>query len=225
VRREQVTDPDDIPSAVSCPRCGARWPAEFAHTVPRPACPDCGATGVGIAYSLTLAEEIDIADELTASLRPTDQSRGWQRRWTELQRDLDRLHEPRTVQLSGEAIQGARQELQSFYIQAYHLKDALKLEEPSLASAVESAISSDPMLALLADLANVEKHFQLSNEPRSGDVPSIEVQGTQAGSGKGAWRLEATILHHAKRLDGLEVARAAIESWRRHLTAWDLLSQ
>jgi hypothetical protein len=124
---------DETMSAASCPRCGVPWSAEYARTVPRPPCPQCGATGVGTAYSLTPAEELDIADELTVALRPTDQSRGWQRRWTELQLDLDRLREPRAVQLSGDAIQGARHELQSFYIQAYHIKDALKTEVPALA--------------------------------------------------------------------------------------------
>jgi hypothetical protein len=179
---------------------------------------------VGTAYSLALAEEIDIADELTAALRPADQSRGWQRRWTELQHDLDRLQQPRTGQLSGEAIQAARQELHGFFIQAYQLKEALKKQKPALAAAVETAISNDRYLALVADLANLEKHFMLDRPPRSGDVPGMEVQGTQAGSGEGGWRLEATITHHGQRMDGLQVAQEAVESWRRLLTGWGLLS-
>jgi hypothetical protein len=69
----------------------------------------------------------------------------------------------------------------------------LKAEGAVAGGTVEQAITSDPNLALLADLANLDKHFKLSRAPRSGDVPTITVKGVQPGSGEGGWRLEATI--------------------------------
>jgi hypothetical protein len=63
--------------------------------------------------------------------------------------------------MSGVAINAANHRLQSFYIQAYHLKDALKS-----APAIEPAIAADPALALLADLANLDKHSRLNRPPR-----------------------------------------------------------
>jgi hypothetical protein len=88
---------------------------------------------------------------------------------------------------------------------------------------VEDAISGDPDLALAADFANLEKHFQLDRPPRSGHVPAMDVQGTQAGSGEGGWRLVATITHHGQCRDGLDVAQAILDAWHRHLTTWGLL--
>jgi hypothetical protein len=197
----------------------------MATTAPRPPCPKCGASG--IAVELQAAEELTIVEELTIALEPADQSRDWKRRWEEVQRELERVRSPHAEQLSGDAIHAARQQLHSFYIQTYHLKDALKLEGPALGvspQAVEDAITNDPDLSLLADLANLDKHGKLTRPPRSGDAPTDSVRGVQAGSGEGGWRLEVTVAHHGKALDGLRVARAAIDAWRRHLIAWGLLS-
>src|SRR5215211_233346 len=45
------------------------------------------------------------------------------------------------------------------------------------ASTIEAAITNDPDLALLADLANIDKHFKLSRPARSGHAPAQPVQG------------------------------------------------
>jgi len=97
------------------------------------------------------------------------------------------------------------------------MKDALKAEAPSLGlqpKMIETAIYDDPDLALLADLAKV---------PRSGAAPVVgDARGSQAGS-SGGWRLEVDVRHSGKRLDGLKVANAAAEAWRRHLQQWGLI--
>ncbi|MGD1058057.1 MAG: hypothetical protein ABR992_11670 [Solirubrobacteraceae bacterium] len=43
-----------------------------------------------------------------------------------------------------------------------------------------------------------------------------------ASTGTG-WRLELPILHISTQRDGLDVARQAVEAWRRLLTGWKLL--
>jgi hypothetical protein len=179
---------EEVFTGVSCPECGTERPAEIAQTVPRPPCPECGAKG--IAIRLGIAEEIDIAGELTVAMSPNDQSRGWVRRCSDAQTGLRRMTDPRTMQLSGAAVLEARRELLDFYVRAYHIKDALKTESGSLGlseKAIEGAMAADPALALLTDLANLDKHLNLNRPPRSGDIPQIgDATGVQRGSGKAA---------------------------------------
>jgi hypothetical protein len=99
-------------------------------------------------------------------------------------------------------------------------------------AAIEAAVTGDPDLALLADLANLDKHSKLNRPPGSGAVPRVSFgsgavprvsfQAVQAGSGEGGWRLVMTIQHQGKVLDGLDFARAAVAAWERHLKAWKL---
>jgi hypothetical protein len=111
--------------------------------------------------------------------------------------------------------------------QTYHLKDALKREAVATGvtgGVVEAAISSDPALALLADLANLDKHGMLDHPPRSGHVPAITaVEGQSLDVPPGGWRLHLTVDHGGKIMDGLEIAQAAVDGWRRYLAAWGLI--
>ncbi len=68
------------------------------------------------------------SDSVAATLTPADQVRDWKRRWHEVERELAELQAPQTGGVSGEAIHAARHRLHSFYVQAYHIKDALKNE-------------------------------------------------------------------------------------------------
>jgi len=132
---------------------------------------------------------------------------------------------PRTTGMSAEAIHQAAQELMSYFALAYHLKDALKALSPMglKPSAVEHAISSEPNLALLADLANLDKHFVLNQPPRSGDVPRLGVlRGTTLPGG--GWRLEMPIEHYGAVIDGARFAKTVVETWERQLQSWELIS-
>ncbi len=162
-----------------------------------------------------------------AALKPGEQARNWKRRWREIQAELQRLLTERTETLSGDAIMDAQRQLLAFYVHAYHLKDALKAEAAKIGvskAQIEGAISAEAALSLLADLANLDKHFILTQPPRSGYVSQIgEVQGSQSGSGEGGWQLEQVIEHNGQELDGLTVARDAVDAWERCLTNWGLL--
>ena len=63
-------------------------------------------------------------------------------------------------------------------------------------SDIEAAINRDPDLALLADLANLDKHVTLDNTPRSGDVLAI---GPCSGTTPRLWgrRMDAGDEDHA----------------------------
>jgi len=86
-----------------------------------------------------------------------------------------------------------------------------------------NAITNDPRLALLADLANLDKHFKLTRPPRSGCVPVIEsFSGVHSTASKG-WSLSAKIKHGTVILDGVAVAKAAVAAWQEKLSLWGML--
>jgi hypothetical protein len=173
------------------------------------------------------ADEINLAEALEIALSPEYRAWDWKERWEGAEQDLERVTARHEEELSGDAIKAAHRELQSFYVRTYHIKDALKEDAASLGvqpSAIEDAITNDPDLALLADLANLAKHYKLNKPPRSGAVPVIAgAGGVSGGSGEGGWRLAVMISHGGKTLDGLDVARAAVEAWRGHLKGWGLI--
>jgi hypothetical protein len=160
-------------------------------------------------------------------MRPGGQTQVWRRRWADVEEQLPRLLAPREEELSGFAIHAARAELLSFFVRSYHIKDALCLEASPLGlsrKTIEGAITADADLALLADLANLDKHLRLDRRPRSGSVPVIEeASGVRAGSGRNGWRLELPIRHCGTVRNGLEVATATTSAWRALLESWGLL--
>jgi len=212
---------------VTCTECGAEREPELGQGAPRTPCPECGATTINVSLGVSeMAAAVSMTATLTAKLQPAEQARDWRRRWAEIERELSELLAPQQDGLSADAIHAARHRLHSFYIQAYHLKDALKEEASTTGvakQAVEDAISADPSLALLADLANLDKHGNLNKPPRSGHVPRVVSESGTSGTDGPGWRLNLEIEHDGKILDGLQVADAAVAAWRRELTGWGLL--
>lgn len=159
------------------------------------------------------------------ALSPGYQELDWKGRWAEIQAMLDRLLLQRTEECSGDAINAAKFDVLSFYVHAYHLKDALKLDPASLGltgSEVEDAITNTPALALLADLANLSKHGRLTRL-RSGSAPRFgNVQGCQSNSGESGWRLKLDVEHEGQLLDGISIAQGAVDAWNVQLQAWGL---
>lgn len=208
--------------SLTCAACGASRPASQAHEVPRPPCSRCGATAV--AVSIGIAEELNIATSVSAGLKPGDQSLGWSCRWEAAQDQLARLLALRTEELSGKAVKDARDDLLAFYVRTFHIKDALKVEAKSLGldkKAIEDAVTADPALALLGDLANRVKHHGKGRSSISGDVPEI---GDALGvTEQGGWRLEFTIRHRGCDLDGNAIAQEAVHAWEQLLAGWGLI--
>ncbi len=169
---------------VTCKGCNAKRPPELVSTMPRPPCPECRETAIEVA--VIVAFEVSIVSSFEAALIPREQERNWERRWQDAQNHLARLSRPRTETMSADAIHDAHADLQAFYIQTYHLKDLLKEASGKTGisgQAIENAITSDPDLALLADLANLDKHGRLSKKPRSGHAPQVVSVSGITGSG------------------------------------------
>lgn len=211
-------------NAVNCSTCGAPRPLELCTTLDRPLCPQCG--GTALTFAASVEEYISVSTACFGELIPGDQIRDWNQRWAQIQNDFQCLSAAYTDTMSRESIHAALQQLFSFFIHAYHLKDALKEAATSLglnASDIEDAITNDSRLALLADLANLDKHFKLTKPLRSGFLPVIEkVSGFDNMEGNG-WFLSVKIKHGTCNLDGLAVAKDVIIAWKEKLAAWSIL--
>ena len=179
-----------------------------------------------MTFAVSIEESTSVSAQCSAELIPGNQTRDWKQRWSQVQKDLQSVSSASAEAMSGESIHAWLQQLFSFFIHAYHLKDALKDAAPSLglnASDIEAAITNDPRLALLADLANLDKHFKLTKPPRSGCVPVIEqISGVDSAAGNG-WFLSVKIRHSTVIFDGLAIANDAIAAWKEKLSAWGIL--
>ncbi len=85
-----------------------------------------------------------VSAELSVELEVPLEERDWRHRWKRLQAHAQELSSPRSDSMSGDSIRAARNDLHSFYIDAYHLKDALKNDASSLGldpQSVEDAVS------------------------------------------------------------------------------------
>lgn len=208
--------------SVFCGGCGS--PLDQPANLPveeRTPCPSCGSMSRHI--SVTCSGGLTPAGSASVELTPGAQARDWRQRWIEIQEHLKRLLAPHFESMSAVSIQNANHELHSFFVQAYHLKDSLIQDAGATgvtAATIENAITADSHLALLADLANLDKHGKLTKPPRSGDVPAWEVSG--ASDGGAGWRLSLKIRHKGKTHDGLTFADEAVSAWQRHLIGWGL---
>lgn len=209
---------------VSCSTCGALREPELGGALERPPCPQCG--GTALIFDVSIHESISVSDKFLTELVPGNQARDWTQRWAQVQKELQCVSSPRMEIMSGEEIHAWLQQLFSFYIQAYHLKDALKDAAPSLgllASDIEDAITNDPKLALLADLANLDKHLKLTKPPRSGYSPTVkQVSGVDSATGSG-WILSVQIKHGSASVDGLAFANDVVAAWQKQLKTWRIL--
>lgn len=206
---------------ITCLSCGATRPIELGGSFDRPPCPQCG--GTALKMNASIDESVSVHTQLLAELIPGNQARDWKQRWRQIQKDLETVCAPSMEIMSSESIDAWLQRLCSFYIHAFHLKDALKEAAPSLglkASTIEEAVINDPRLALLADLANLDKHSKLTRRLKSGYLPVFGPRsGVDNPTGNG-WLLRLKIEHADITLDGLTVARDAITAWREILTVW-----
>jgi hypothetical protein len=212
-------DRDGITGAY-CAGCGRDRSKDLSvNNTKRTPCPNCGMTSLGFARAMT--ETLTMSTSLSTSLSPGVQDRDWRLKWQQLEARLPRVSGPRTEQRSTAAIHSATQDLFEFFVSAYHLKDAVIADKVVSKQAVEDAINHSPTLALLADLANLDKHRKLTKPPRSGGVPVVaKVSDISAGPG---WQLVVSICHKGAMVDGVAFTTQAVDEWRRHLRAWNLL--
>lgn len=216
---------DGTEQSVFCGGCGS--PLDQPADLPveeRTPCPICESMSRKINVMCTATLKV-VSGSTSVELTPAAQARDWRQRWIEIREHLKRLLLPHFERMSAASIQHANHNLQSFFVQAYHLKDSLKQDAGTTGvpgAAIEDAINADPHLSLLADLANLDKHGKWNPRkvPRSGDIPTWNVSGVS--NDDAGWRLSLTIRHKGKTHDGLNFAGDAVAAWKRHLSRWGL---
>ena len=203
-----------------CAGCGRDRSEDLSLTnTKRTLCPNCGTTSLSFTRAMT--ETLTMSTSLSSSLSPGVQDRNWHLKWQQLATRLPHVSGPRTEQRSATAIHSATQDLFEFFVSAYHLKDAVIADNVIGKQIVEDTINNSPTLALLADLANLDKHRKLTKPPRSGDVPVVtRISDISVGPG---WQLSVSIRHKGTVTDGVAFATQVVDEWRRHLQSWNLL--
>jgi hypothetical protein len=164
---------------------------------------------------------------LSADLHPGNTTRDWRQRWDLIRVELGQIESPAVGEMSAKATHEARNRLHTFYISTYHLKDALKLDATATGvsdKTIEDEISNTPALALLADLANLDKHGKLDRPPRSGHVPVIMSESARRSStDQPDWVLVLEIEHAGITHDGIDIARRAVAAWDNFLRRMKLV--
>jgi len=146
---------------VYCADCGVDRSGDMMLTnTERTPCSTCGTTTLQYRRQLTCVASVSAS--VSTALTPGKQIRDWRLRWEQIRQKAIRLSVVHTGPRSAAAIHAAAQEIIDFYVFAYHLKDRLIAEKIQPKRTIESAITTNPTLALLADLANLDKHFVLN---------------------------------------------------------------
>lgn len=98
-------------------------------------------------------------------------------------------------------------------------------EHGIVARGVDDVIDTSPIaIALAHDLGNVAKHGSpLTRPPRSGYQPTFRLpQATRPGSG-GPWMFRLDVGYDGTSVNGVDVARNAVDKWPEYLTGWGLV--
>jgi hypothetical protein len=210
-----------VDEGVYCGGCGIGRADQSPQAVRQP-CPACKSTS--LMFVASLAEYVRVSAELTLRYQPDVGPHGLQERWRHLEKrgaaELGvLLPEPATR----EGLVEARNRLLGLLVELYSFKDALKVEARNFGHSeqdVEDAVTKSPHLALLADLANQEKHVVLNSAPRSGFVPAVGPPSALFTSGQLGWTLGVEISHGSGILDACSLAQAALNEWEQLLRSW-----
>ncbi len=113
-------------------------------------------------------------------------------------------------------------EVYSFFLNCYHLKDWLK-KDPGFpgSTEVESYIDANQELQLCADICNAYKHHQLDKPPRSAGNPRVGGQkiNLELGGGQAAIKIKFTIDTASGPRDAFELATKCLQLWKDFIVA------
>jgi hypothetical protein len=113
-----------------------------------------------------------------------------------------------------------RDDVYSFFLNCYHLKDWLinDLDFPATSAEIESYINAHQELQLCADIRNAHKHLQLK-KPRSAENPSVGGQQIHLtlGPEEPAIKIKFTIDTASGPRDAFDLATKCLELWRQFI--------
>ncbi len=113
-----------------------------------------------------------------------------------------------------------RDEVYSFFLNCYHLKDWLINDScfPGSRPDVEDYINANQELQLCADICNAHKHLRLDS-PRSKENPHVGGQkiDLELRDGEAAIKIKFTIDTASGPLDAFELATRCLELWKQFI--------
>ncbi len=113
-----------------------------------------------------------------------------------------------------------RDEIYSFFIHCYHLKDWIANDpEFKPAMGIEDYINSQPALQMAADVANGLKHLEIA--PRRGGLRAFLGIGTSI-QGRGMYAVRLQISTSTGPRDAFEVAGECIRDWEEYIELYML---
>lgn len=201
----------------------SRWTRPWRTTrIARDACPQCGSTGIAIVIGI--AEEVNIACGIEIGTGPGDYERDAARRWTKPTRRCVRSSSRSRTMIATRfsTRSGGCTQCSSIYGRC---GETLIDEHGIVARGVDDVIDTSPIaIALAHDLGNVAKHGSpLTRPPRSGYQPTFRLpQATRPGSG-GPWMFRLDVGYDGTSVNGVDVARNAVDKWPEYLTGWGLV--
>lgn len=113
--------------------------------------------------------------------------------------------------------------LLAFFITAYHLRDWLLRSGKVEQAALEALFRSSEEMQLCADLANIAKHYDLTNKPRR--VRQLSIAREYASRGCGWFGDDAVlvVLSQGKHYDLRDLAASCEATWTTFLCAKGLM--
>ncbi|MCU0648192.1 MAG: hypothetical protein MUF00_09375 [Gemmatimonadaceae bacterium] len=113
--------------------------------------------------------------------------------------------------------------LLSYFITSYHLRDWLLRSGDVPQARMDELFRSDEVLRLCADLANIAKHYDLTDSPRR--EWQLSIAREYVGEGRGWFGRNAALvaLSRGQRHDLSELAASCEASWMAFLIANGLM--
>jgi len=144
-------------------------------------------------------------------------SSNYQEQFKRLERWYKRFEEINNGRIHNRPSEFYEDEVYSFFMNCYHLKDWIKndLAAASLANNVEDYINDNPEFLLCADICNGLKHFQLNRE-RSGKSPEFGKKKAklEVGVGPPIIALKYEIITNTGIIDAFILATKCMELWK-----------
>ena len=156
----------------------------------------------------------------------TEQSlKGWAEQWARVERWFARFGEINAGRTPNSESDYYQDEAYAFFQNAHHLKDWLKNDPSSSASArdIETVIDSSTNLSLCADLCNGSKHLKL-DAPRASPDKRIGKRDFAMDMGNPPIISAKYVVESASaEYDASTLAEACMKEWKAYLTAKELL--
>lgn len=129
-----------VDQRVSCSNCGHEFPPGYAAQADRVPCPDCG--GQGLSVELHVADEINVAMEVSIGVGPSQHLRMPARRWAVAAAELASLEHP-LRDAEHDTLFEAQRRLHHVFIDLWALREAM-IHAGVAKQVVNSAIKNDP---------------------------------------------------------------------------------